>query len=575
MIVSIFNTYKFSQETINLTVKSKIDDLIIISYRHMMSELESTNHLSAICLPQKLADPYDYSLRNIIEHIRLSQNPTVAKSPIFIVSEDDTWIAEISDLLAGIEEIVEDDIITESSIPQPISIATYRKLFRKLAILPPISGNLHDRSNQWGPYRLLNALNTQNQYQKNLDGIKNELIELPFWRKKIVESIPQNDNAEGCNYQKKITAALSTIRSLKPKILIVDDELALGWNVAYQVLFDGCEVAFFDCSSSINEFSVDNLDSNYDMVLLDLRLQEKANLDSSDKDEVSSLSGIRVLDRIRSNGNILPVIMATASNKSWSYETALDYGANGYWEKESPDLSVSWKYNYENTLNLLTLIVTSLSWYSKVKFIIKGLKEIYLGVESESVKFSLKKKIDTIIGQIHRRQSKYIRDYYGDSGVQTAFLTLWSMSNDIKDYFISTPQNGVYLTCNLEENFEYSCKEGNRYYLLEDTTKLLAIPFPGRSNPRINPESKNFNESSLIEALLSSRGYNNKRREYHIIRELRNHLDWIHGHNYHAVNEKGVEECEWRHLNHLLDMWFIIFTGTSFLKKYNLKIKQL
>ena len=72
---------------------------------------------------------------------------------------------------------------------------------------------------------------------------------------------------------------------------------------------------------------------NYDLIILDLRLREDSRHDASDILEVESLSGMQILKDIKASNPTVPVIISTASNKSWSVRSAMNNGADGFLDK--------------------------------------------------------------------------------------------------------------------------------------------------------------------------------------------------------------------------------------------------
>jgi CheY-like chemotaxis protein len=64
------------------------------------------------------------------------------------------------------------------------------------------------------------------------------------------------------------------------------------------------------------------------------------------------LSGAKVLLRIREEFPGIPVMMTTASNKHWSYQSLLSIGANAYWMKEGLDVTSSKTMDERNAFTI-------------------------------------------------------------------------------------------------------------------------------------------------------------------------------------------------------------------------------
>ncbi len=97
------------------------------------------------------------------------------------------------------------------------------------------------------------------------------------------------------------------------RLLLCEDEKELS-NALVKILkhFNYSVDAVYD-----GEEALDYLDAeNYDAVLLDIMMPK--------------IDGIEVLKKIRSAGNLIPVIMLTAKSSVNDKVTGLDYGANDY-----------------------------------------------------------------------------------------------------------------------------------------------------------------------------------------------------------------------------------------------------
>jgi CheY-like chemotaxis protein len=580
LIVSIQKTFQFSDKTIAITSRGEIGTKQLVSYSNLMTELETLPRIDMLCIPDSLGrTDYLYSLREVVEHVRLSFRKALARVPIYVFSDsqDVEWIESLHGIAVGIESLGLEDTSPPLQLIEPLSDLQYIKLYKRLAAQPPPGDTHHDRSNIWAPYRLLCALDGKSN--SIIDKLESELLEKPYWRKKILESKIKTKPVQVENWRKVIQKNLGLIKNINPKVLVLEDEVDKGWKEAYSAVFKGCKIQVMTDDQNLHYDTIDNL---YDIALVDLRLKEKPIGDVSDKINVASLSGMKVVDKIRKAKNILPIIMATASNKSWSYETALDVGATGYWEKESPDLSIEQFYNYETTLDLLGTIVENLEWYRKLEKPIRALKEIQESLTKETTQYSLQKKIDAVIGQLHRRQSKYIRNYYGNSGLQSAFLILWSIVNDVKDYFHHEEPDSdsgeiIYSVIIEKETHPYCSKlkiDGKYYYSSE---ALDSLNTQYRRNQRKFKDfgSDYFNESAFTEFLMSIKGHNDARIAYHRIKDVRNSLAWIHGHSEADDDTKKICDVDWRHIQHTIDLWYRIFKSESFFEVYDLPIPDL
>jgi CheY-like chemotaxis protein len=134
--------------------------------------------------------------------------------------------------------------------------------------------------------------------------------------------------------------------ALKPRIIHVDDNATRGWSEIFQLMvygelqasdhfrvFHETELEIADLYEAIKS-GITAIDPH--LVMLDLRLKSEQGTHR----DAAKLSGAVILEKIREDFPGLPVMMTTASNKTWSYQALLDLGADAYWIKEGIDLSV-------------------------------------------------------------------------------------------------------------------------------------------------------------------------------------------------------------------------------------------
>jgi CheY-like chemotaxis protein len=582
VIISVHSDLWFPHTRVEFTQRKQVGEKLLISFSKLLEDLCDLSPVSAICVPERLdSSPFAYALLEIVQHIRLCENQNIAKCPIYVESEGTGWIKILGDLSTGVEPLTRDTNLTAESIVQELSDHELHKIRELLVRLPAPGDNHHDRSNEWGPYRLLKSIDYANKFGETIAALEANLQNHPFWRMKVLRSNLLAAEEEDGEKQQNIKRYLNRIKHLQPRVAIVEDELDKGWREAYSAVFEGCDVTFF---SSEKDISINNLDQSFDLMLIDLRLHksDKSKADSSDKKYVAELSGNRLLNKIREHRNVLPIIMATASNKAWSYESSLDFGATGYWGKESPELSVASTYSLENTIDLLSTIVSALEWYNKVEKVVDGLNRIRDSISNDAIQVSVEQKLNTVIGQLHRRQSQYIRHYYGDSGMQSAFLAIWSINNDIKDYFQHEEVNSesrekIYSAHINNKTYPYCSKIGKKgkFYYSVEALEALNKPYKLKQKQFKDSGSDYFNEPGFIEFLLSVTGHNAARGNFHKIKNLRNSLAWTHGHTVADDESKIVQDCDWKHIQTALDLWYRIFSNKSFFEEYNLPIPDL
>ena len=424
----------------------------------------------------------------------------------------------------------------------------------------------HNISNRWAPYRILRLLEDLNLslVEKGVcESIKRQLSKEIFFKKLISEESGFNNTQyKSSNFPEKINNILSYIRDKNNnfKIGIIEDELNHGWNHAYRALFGENQTSIYDPIDDVlaDAKRKENFDkfltalsqrdinlSCYDIILLDLRLWEQTKKESAEILDIRNLSGMKVLNLIRTQYPTLPVIICSASNKSWSYEEAIDLGANGYWSKESPEYGVDLRYNLSNTMNLVKLVESCVRWATDIKEIYNSIDQFIKYAEEKDclVANNIEKKKKIIVGQLHNKKSNYLKKYYGQSGNELAFLILWSLLNDITRLMIekkSVDGEIVYYTIINNKEIQYCKKIDGKYILTDNHEKTPQKIFPDICFPNFYLYKLNYD----------TRDFNN-------LRNIRNKLDFIHG---GGVVSDGKVNVEIEHLKKITNIYhYMIF----------------
>jgi CheY-like chemotaxis protein len=129
-------------------------------------------------------------------------------------------------------------------------------------------------------------------------------------------------------------------RQTKCKILIVDDEP--DWKTIYEKILQNAGFDLIVPGKKFRNKIADFYDKElkpviskgaYDLILLDLRLFEE----SDPSVATDKLSGKQLLEYIKKDYKGIPILITTASNKIWTYQKLIDFGADAYWIKEGVD----------------------------------------------------------------------------------------------------------------------------------------------------------------------------------------------------------------------------------------------
>ncbi|MBX7136273.1 MAG: hypothetical protein K1X67_26690 [Fimbriimonadaceae bacterium] len=117
------------------------------------------------------------------------------------------------------------------------------------------------------------------------------------------------------------------------------------------------------------------------LVLLDLRLLGGSEVDVP----VENTSGVKIAETIRRLHAGLPIVMMTASNKAYTFKTAMKHGIDGYWMKEGVGEHAPKSGPAKNYIELLNLISTAL-----------GTKYQFLRAYSKAVEDLKAKRTDSL-----------------------------------------------------------------------------------------------------------------------------------------------------------------------------------
>jgi CheY-like chemotaxis protein len=153
------------------------------------------------------------------------------------------------------------------------------------------------------------------------------------------------------------------------KILLIDDNAKNGWVDILRLMLPNSTVETLvpergktdiaelyerrnDDGTLSNNCIKHALAANPDVVMLDLRLFDETTKSIS----VDSISGIAILKKLRADFPGLPVLIITASNKIWSYDEVVKWGADAYWIKEGVDEQRDFQESVNNYLHLINTI---------------------------------------------------------------------------------------------------------------------------------------------------------------------------------------------------------------------------
>lgn len=229
-----------------------------------------------------------------------------------------------------------------------------------------------------------------------------------------------------------LTSHLTGIR----RVLLIDDNADKGWSHFVGELFSGVPVDIkynYSESSNVADFSI------YDMILLDLRLPFDSSSSATDIQH-----GLSLIDQIKTSEDSLhvPLLIFTASQKAATMEKVLEKGADGIFVKEALDSSA--EDSLANYLDLITKInchiekgkALSIYWKAIVKIKNNLIAEVS-DIPPMQLKSRIVERLEMFYGLLKKNyeQNTYNDQRFHFSSESLAYMTLWSMLNEIQECY--------------------------------------------------------------------------------------------------------------------------------------------
>ncbi len=445
-------------------------------YHRGLAALLDRKDLTGLLLPFHMSEAGQFRAAEFLEHLRLHTDLRIACLPVQMVGEQ----------IPTEEELVHEDPRYEKHLLQGLSLiesrdkanpleeTDLRDLVGEILKQPPSSVSRHDMANKWGPALLMKGL----ELLGHKPGVASKKLQLTLledlaykvWDRQV-DQAKILTSAKGheafTKHRKWLDNCNTTYR-----VLLVDDMLDKGWKAVYEEFFSlgrPNPVVFEYASSTVealeliqNPTSKEGTLLKWDLVMLDLRLEpaETARAHLADADSIMELSGMKILQAIKEQDPTLPVILATASEKAYSYDAVLQEGADGYWIKDGPERVEQLEHVRSNTISLLKLVNRNRSAASdfrpvyryghEIIYLFKNLSEkqqnsrilseFYKSKRDyerfmkniQTTSLNISHKIDMLYAILHTNPSHYLEVMQRNNRWQLAFLISYSLINDFK-----------------------------------------------------------------------------------------------------------------------------------------------
>ncbi|MFC1695223.1 hypothetical protein ACFL1C_03755 [Pseudomonadota bacterium] len=520
----------------------------VLNHATIATLRDLTDKMTALVIPQKTAHA-DFNYKKFIAHIRVDDDERLAKMPMLVVANDDDKFIDFLYSRGEIDAEFYESIavvVTEDLRPEMLK---YKVDENRLAFFrrhqaeqkPSEDGGRHDQANAWGAFSVLHFLSyakpgvvNQEEYER----VKGKLSEDVYYKIKIQELVDEKPS------QRLVDLAVSERGKLLKKfnddspILVVEDQLGDGWKHAYEALFDssargGTRIRFAENETE----ACDLFNRETKLVLLDVRLaNDRANNNQFETDQdVDQFGGVRLARWFGEEGPAVPIIAATASNKSWTLNALLDRGINAYWVKEMPGHVDQANHAAENVIDFYQKLNSTLVWSDKTRKWVEAGYSIHKTVD----------KFDLVVGKrllfkarslhalLHRAPSPFADELAKGLQFNLSFLVLFSFMNDLVSWI-----------CRIEIDSE---ADRVTWYLdYEGQKKPLVIERKKESNAgpkselvfdlfHLNPEIPDrldlwdFPDSKAAIEMLFRMGLGFEASSFIKLNKIRNGLPLIHG----------------------------------------------
>ena len=520
------NDVNIVEQEIAFETKPLSKELDQVLYHSVLKKI-SDQGVTKLIIPSDI-DDCDYSYEDLIEHIRTDSNEAIALIPIMVYFEDEDEYLEVDGYKVKNFGFIGVAFSTNPKIEDFIEVHknALDSYCEKECYKEPYSLGNHDKSNLWGSLTLLKSLlhfvPNDEDLLKGISELEGNLSEWTYFKKLIKEFDSNNLDQNYIVRLKSISSELERI-SNGGTILIIEDQLKDGWEVAYDLLFrlsSNFKVEFAENESKaqdiINEANNDK-NKSIDLILLDVRLDNDR--DSYNQDEsghhVVNLSGIKLAKWIRSKMPTIPIIAATASNKSWTLEALLEQGINGYWVKGSPKLVTNTEVGIENTIDLYKKICDTLMWSQKTG---RWQKELYRVADIVESRY-LEDKAKSLQALLFRSFSPFSTELSSGLQLNLAFINIYSCMNDLVEWScdIKNEENDEWVWSTINQQGKYST-------IVEGKDGEWIIPDEYyQKNEKRQPDKK------MAIQILQAKLPLVASKEFNRLSEVRNSLPLIHG----------------------------------------------
>lgn len=482
-------------------------------------------HADGLVVPGSLPPEYKYDLCRLILQIRLETTSGLLHLPILVQFVDLEDYVRVSDSLGmndsslrdiGVFLVPPDQRLTDIC-PHPPKQEALRRYIQSNAARPQLTGR-HSESNRWAPYVFFRVLELlEPSFATQRESIETRMFEEPYFKRLAGELRQEAVSKELLDRLGSTRHAFrKTLQSHKAgrKILVVEDRLDDGWREVYAALFDCTDPGTCVIWANTEDEARSAFEKDIGLVVLDVRLSPKDEVTTPSGDAVPA--GVRLARWFREKWPPIPILAATASNKTWILEPLLKEGIQGYWVKESPEHSGNLVHAVGNVIELYRKARDILEWSDRTRPWIEGLRDI----ADQVCNTDIGQKANSLHALLDRAFSPFSQDL--DNGLQrnVAFLILFSCINDLRDW-----------CCRIQDK----CDGGKDWIFVEELGKEVLVSYDTRDK-KYRMEYKgtersydNFPDTNVFYEVLMRLGCTGEGLSFNELRKKRNAIPLTHG----------------------------------------------
>ncbi len=244
------------------------------------------------------------------------------------------------------------------------------------------------------------------------------------------------------------------------RILLVDDNADKGWEASLKCIFNQrldvlTSLKYFISNLEKDEenmnvkFSQNSTDflNEFDLIFFDLYMpitEESIPLSKYN-------NSISIIKLFKNKFPHIPLIVFTASNKSWTMNEVLENGADGIYVKESPEYAADPQFSHDNFKSFVNIVINCLEKYSILRPYWEMTQLIINDITFKSLpekgqtqfKNRIIERLEMFYGLLKKgfEQHDYDKNRFHFSDYEMAFMTLWSALNEVSEMFYNKIDN--------------------------------------------------------------------------------------------------------------------------------------